>query len=193
MISRFTKRISNLANFKGRYIRNLGRKTSVLRYFSGGKYNNPDPYEILGVNKNANQEEIKRAFRILAKEYHPDKNIENEHKFRNILHAYHILSTKEKKERYDQETYAEDQNNKSNQESSQSGFKPPKDDPMWQWLNETYTKTINGDEGTEVPPHMRKDGISRSNNGGKRRNIAQEESDTLFKAEKLLIWYLNPF
>jgi len=60
-----------------------------------------DYYEILGVNKNTSQNEIKKAFRVLAKKYHPDKKGGDENKFKEINEAYQVLSNKEKKEQYD--------------------------------------------------------------------------------------------
>ena len=58
-----------------------------------------DYYEILGVGKNATDEEIKKAFRKLALEFHPDRNKSKgaEDKFKEINEAYQVLSDPEKK------------------------------------------------------------------------------------------------
>ena len=63
-----------------------------------------DYYEVLGVDKNASDEEIKRAFRVLAKKYHPDVNKEPgaEEKFKEIGEAYSVLSDPNKRQQYDQ-------------------------------------------------------------------------------------------
>ena len=63
-----------------------------------------DYYEVLGLSKGASDEEIKRAFRKLAKQYHPDVNKEPgaEEKFKEIGEAYAILSDPQKKAQYDQ-------------------------------------------------------------------------------------------
>ena len=61
-----------------------------------------DYYKILGVNKDASQEEIKRAYRLLAQKYHPDKAGGDEKKFKEINEAYQILSDDKKRTQYDQ-------------------------------------------------------------------------------------------
>ncbi|MEA3293233.1 MAG: molecular chaperone DnaJ [Patescibacteria group bacterium] len=59
-----------------------------------------DYYQILGVSRNASENEIKKAYRKLAHKYHPDKG-GDEKKFKEINEAYQILSNKEKKNQYD--------------------------------------------------------------------------------------------
>ncbi len=63
-----------------------------------------DYYEILGLDKNSSQDEIKSAYRKLAKKYHPDANHGDqkaEEKFKDISEAYEVLGNKEKRHKYD--------------------------------------------------------------------------------------------
>lgn len=66
-------------------------------------------YDTLGLQKNATSEEIKKAYRKLAKQWHPDKNIDNkeeaEKMFKTIAEAYEVLSDDEKKRVYDEHGY----------------------------------------------------------------------------------------
>jgi curved DNA-binding protein len=60
-----------------------------------------DYYSILGVNKNASQDDIKKAYRNLSKKYHPDKNGGDDSKFKEINEAYDTLSDETKRRLYD--------------------------------------------------------------------------------------------
>ena len=67
--------------------------------------NKRDYYEVLGLSKEATQDEIKKAYRSLAKKYHPDMNPgdkEAETKFKEVNEAYAVLSDEEKRQKYDQ-------------------------------------------------------------------------------------------
>ncbi len=63
---------------------------------------NKDYYNILGVNKGASKEDIKKAFYKMAHKYHPDKKGGNETKFKEVNEAYQILSDEAKRSKYDQ-------------------------------------------------------------------------------------------
>lgn len=70
--------------------------------------NKRDYYEVLGVTKNATQDDIKKAFRKLAMQYHPDRNKapDAEAKFKEINEAYEILGDEDKRKKYDQFGFA---------------------------------------------------------------------------------------
>ena len=67
-------------------------------------------YQILGLQRDVSQEEIKKAYRRIAKQYHPDSNPGNreaEKKFKEASEAYEVLSNEEKRENYDHKLIAE--------------------------------------------------------------------------------------
>ena len=77
--------------------------STSLEYNDSMEYK--DYYKILGVERGANEAEIKSAFRKLALKYHPDRNAGNnsaEEKFKEINEAYEVLSDAQKRARYDQ-------------------------------------------------------------------------------------------
>jgi molecular chaperone DnaJ len=64
-----------------------------------------DPYKVLGVDKKASADEIKKAYRKLARQYHPDRNPDNsaaEEKFKEVQAAYDVVGDADKRKRYDQ-------------------------------------------------------------------------------------------
>ena len=73
-------------------------------------------YEILEVNETASQEVIERVYKLLAKKYHPDMNLDNpkeaEEKFKEVTTAYETLSNPDKRKKYDEELAYERQQQK---------------------------------------------------------------------------------
>lgn len=67
---------------------------------------NRDYYEVLGIDKNATEADVKRAYRRMARKYHPDLNKEHpkeaEENFKKVNEAYHVLSDADKRAQYDQ-------------------------------------------------------------------------------------------
>merc|ERR1711997_673588 len=93
-----------------------------------------DYYKILGVDRNANEEEIKKAYRKRALEHHPDRHVgatedekaDHEKKFKEIGEAYGVLSDAKQKSRYDAGQDL-DSSNSSSSYSSGGGFSQPMD------------------------------------------------------------------
>ena len=61
-----------------------------------------DYYKALGVEKNASETDIKRAYRKLAQQHHPDTGKGDEKKFKEVTEAYEVLGDKQKRAQYDQ-------------------------------------------------------------------------------------------
>lgn len=83
-----------------------------------------DPYKILGVSKTASQDEIKKAYRKLAKIHHPDLNPgnkESEKKFKEISHAFDLIGTQESRAKFDRGETDEHQQHQYEQYRQQQG------------------------------------------------------------------------
>lgn len=94
-------------------------------------------YSILGVKETASMEEIKKAYRVLAKKYHPDTNPNNpeaDRKFKEIGDAYAILSDEKKRSEYDSKLHHEKQNQSSSFRQDGS-FKGAKAKPEMNFMN----------------------------------------------------------
>ncbi len=80
-------------------------------------------YKILGVSESSNKDEIKKAFRNLAKKYHPDKNKDNPdaiEMFQQINEAYEILSNESSREEYDKKLNQNSSNRQKNESKNNS-------------------------------------------------------------------------
>lgn len=103
-----------------------------------------DYYEILGINKKANEAEIKKAYRKLAKKYHPDlhpNDKESNEKFAEINEAYEVLSDPEKRKKYDMFGKNANFTQGQNFDPSQYGF------DFTNFGNGTYSYTTGGGSG----------------------------------------------
>lgn len=97
-----------------------------------------DYYKVLGIDKKSSQADIKRAYRKLARKYHPDvsKAADAEDKFKEVGEAYEVLKDPEKRAAYDQLG--------ENWKTGQSGFQPP---PDWDAGFEFHGGGFTGDAG----------------------------------------------
>lgn len=106
-------------------------------------------YEILGVDKNATQQQVKKAYRKLAHKYHPDKGGDEE-KFKEINEAYQVLSDSQKRKQYDNFGSTFDQQGaRGGFGFSQKGFKFQEEDleDLFSNLNEMFGFGFSGEQG----------------------------------------------
>jgi molecular chaperone DnaJ len=105
-----------------------------------------DFYEVLGINKNANESEIKKAYRKMALQYHPDKNPDDkasEDKFKEAAEAYEVLSDTDKKARYDRYGHAGMGN-----QGGGSGFGGMNMDDIFSQFGDVFGSSFGGSRGS---------------------------------------------
>ena len=148
-----------------------------------------DYYEVLGVSKNATDDEIKKAFRHLAMKYHPDvnKSPDAESKFKEINQAYSVLIDKDKRSLYDQfghgavdgtwgagegnSNYASNQNTNSSYESYDDVFNDPDFFDMFNsFYGEQAEEEFNNNQSTTSSSNTNKTNHQSSFNDNKRRS-----------------------
>lgn len=130
-----------------------------------------DYYEILGVNKTATDDEIRKAYRKLAKKYHPDANPNNsgaEAKFKEIGEAYDVLSDKEKRQKYDQFGNNANFYNGSDFDPHQYGFNN---------YSYHFESDLDGDYSDFFKMFFGDDLFSGMTNKGSRRNLNMKGQD----------------
>ena len=145
--------------------------------------NGKDYYEILGVPKNASQEEIKKAFWELAKKWHPDrvppeKKKEAEEKFKEINEAYQVLSDPEKRRIYDMYGEAGLKGTYGNQYTQNVDFSD----------FETFVKNIFGDEFMGFASDIFEDifGVSVGRRGRRRTTRERTKAYTEYRQKIIL-------
>ncbi|MFP3974819.1 MAG: DnaJ domain-containing protein [Dehalococcoidia bacterium] len=108
-----------------------------------------DYYKTLGVSKNASQDEIKKAYRKLAMQYHPDKNPGNEQwandKFKEVNEAFSVLGDEQKRKQYDQFGTAGDAGDIFHSSSTRSTFEDMMNDFGGEGLGFDFLDEIFGD------------------------------------------------
>eukprot|EP01063_Lacrimia_lanifica_P041391 TRINITY_DN9641_c0_g1_i2.p1 TRINITY_DN9641_c0_g1~~TRINITY_DN9641_c0_g1_i2.p1 ORF type:complete len:313 (+),score=109.47 TRINITY_DN9641_c0_g1_i2:51-989(+) len=87
-----------------------------------------DHYNVLGVNRTASEQDIKAAYKRLAKAYHPDKNSEGEELFKEVAAAYEVLSDPSKRSAYDRKACAAQAGYARRSSASDELFTPPTDE-----------------------------------------------------------------
>lgn len=146
-----------------------------------------DYYEILGVSRDATDEEIKKAYRRLAHKYHPDKAGGDEQKFKEINEAYQVLSDKQKRAQYDQFGQTFDYGRYGGFGDA-SGFDPSgfSESPFGQAYNFNFEDFDLGDIFESFFGGMRRQKSSRATGNDISINIDINFEEAVFGTEKIV-------
>ncbi|CAI2183545.1 12993_t:CDS:2 [Funneliformis geosporum] len=107
-----------------------------------------DYYQILGISKNATEEQIKKAYRKLALKYHPDKNPNGEEKFKEISEAYSVLSDSDRRKNYDAGGDASDEFQKN--KYGEQKYEKQQESFFRSFLREQHEENVNNDNFTNI-------------------------------------------
>lgn len=161
--------------------------------------NKRDYYEVLGVSKNATDDEIKKAFRKLAMQYHPDVNKapDAEEKFKEINQAYSVLIDKDKRSLYDQfghgavdGTWGMDENSADNTTSTNSSstyanYDSVFDDPdFFDMFNTYYAQQAEASNGEEDDDEDEEDTYFYTNQTKNNRNNTQSSRNSGYSSNQ---------
>jgi len=135
--------------------------------------NKRDYYEVLGVSKDASLQDIKKAYRKLARKYHPDHNKEegSDEKFREVQEAYEVLSDETKRKAYDQHGHAGTEGFSAGDMSGMGGFGSYGFDDMHFDMGDIFNQFFGGSAGFDF-------GTRRSS---RKRNTKQKGADLKYK------------
>lgn len=142
-----------------------------------------DLYDVLGVQKTATADEIKKAYREAAFKYHPDRNPGDktaEEKFKNISAAYSVLGDEAKRNQYDQygstDAYAQNARQSTNSYGTTTGTTG---DPFWDWF-------MGASGGHYNSPYT-------NSNSNTEQQSSDEDFDSAFNGRRYTYTWQNPF
>jgi DnaJ-class molecular chaperone len=140
-----------------------------------------NPYEVLGVKKTATQDEIKKAYRHLAKKNHPDLNPGNkkaEEKFKAISHANDLIGTEEARIKYDNGEINERQQEEWQQSRSQ---RPRPEGPRNDRYSQSFSDQFGGDDFFEELFRSQRTQRSQKSQSGQENEEAKKRRDNHYK------------
>jgi DnaJ-class molecular chaperone len=124
---------------------------------------NRDPYELLGVSRQASADDVRRAYRRLVRKHHPDANPDDpgaEERFKELYQAYEVLSNPEKRRSYDERVSAASRRNRE-KPRARSGEKPGAGDASQVNLADLFARMGGTSGGHKISWDLRGEDASR--------------------------------